>query len=81
MPQVRMRRDGEGRSIAVDRIEETHVLGNLGKEAPSPHTTQGPAGALCNRVTYVVFVVARVQVLVMGRGPSLTLAWGAPIQV
>lgn len=36
-----MRRDREAGSIVVDGIEETHVLGNLGKEAPSPHTTQG----------------------------------------
>lgn len=32
-------------------------------------------------VTYVVFVVVRVQVLVMGHDPSQALAWPAPIQV
>lgn len=31
---------------------------------------RGPAGAALHEATYVVFVVVRAQVLVMGRGPQ-----------
>lgn len=53
------------RSTVVDRIEETPVVGNLGKEPLRLRLVRGRRSALpIHSGTYVAFVVVRVQVLV-----------------
>lgn len=66
-----MRRDAEGRSIVVKELKKHMSWEEIWGKKPLRLTLlRGQQERSAYGATYVVFVVVRVQVLVMGRGPQ-----------